>query len=386
MNTALDRIRTATSKLQAPLLALDLTTLQTNAGDLTRRAGGTPIRIASKSVRCREVLEIILGSQLTENQGFRGIMAYSLEEAIWLANKGAQDILLGYPTVNTPAIKQLSGNARLLGSITFMADHTDQLKLIRAALKPTDQPRVCFDIDASLRIGPAHLGVRRSPLRTPEQVTKLAQSAITLGFNVVGVMFYEAQIAGLQDNNVAIRLMKRLSAKELSTRRSQIVQAVRDICPNITLVNSGGSGSLEVSSADPCVTEVTAGSGLYVTTLFDHYRSFTPHPALYFALPSVRKPTKKITTLFGGGYPASGAAGPSRLPTPVWPSGSKLLKNEGAGEVQTPITADLPIGDLAWFRPTKAGETCERFNNIHLVHPDGSYTTVPTYRGEGFCF
>ena len=63
---------------------------------------------------------------------------------------------------------------------------------------------------------------------------------------------------------------------------------------------------------------------------------------------------------------------------------------EGAGEVQTPLvgpgTAGLGVGDRVWFRHTKAGELCERFDAVHLVLGEGVESTVPTYRGEGKTF
>ncbi|MBF6218089.1 alanine racemase [Nocardia abscessus] len=382
-------LHAATAELDPPLAALDLPTLRTNAADLVRRAGGTPVRVASKSVRCRAVLAEVLGPDLTAAGGFAGIMSYSLREALWLVRHGARDVLLGYPSVDRAALAELAADDLLLRSITLMIDDAAQLALIRAAVG-TDRvrPRVCLDVDASLRIGPLHLGVRRSPLRTAEHAATLAGEALRQGFDVVGVMTYEAQIAGLPDSNVAVRLVKRASAAEIRKRRAEALDAVRSVTGELEIVNSGGSGSIEVSVADPDVTEVTAGSGLYVPTLFDDYRSFTPRPALYFAMPVLRRPAPDIATVFAGGYIASGPAGPSRVPKPVWPRKLKLLGTEGAGEVQTPLSgaAELRIGDRVWFRHAKAGELCERFDAVHLVEEDGSRVAVPTYRGEGVCF
>ena len=388
--TVLDRLDAATPDLDPPFAALDLTTLRHNADDLVRRASGTPVRVASKSVRCRAVLEEVLGTGLTAQGGFRGIMAYSLREALWLVERGARDILLGYPTVDRAALAELAANPVALGSVVLMIDAPAQLDLIRNSMGTgAVRPRVCLDVDASLRVGPVHLGVRRSPLRTPDQAAELARIATAGNFDVVGVMFYEAQIAGLPDSSLPVRVVKRMSAKELATRRGAVVEAVRAVSGDLEIVNSGGTGSLEVSSADPVVTEVTAGSGLYVPTLFDTYDAFTPNPSLFFALSAVRKPAPSITTLFGGGYIASGPPGSSRVPRPIRPAGLKLLRNEGAGEVQTPVhgrsASDVPIGGRVWFRHAKAGELCERFAHIQVVEA-GVCTTVPTYRGEGRCW
>ncbi|WP_442972822.1 alanine racemase [Rhodococcus sp. G-MC3] len=394
---ALDRIAEQTAHLEPPFAAVDAPALAANATDLVRRGNGTPVRVASKSVRSRSVLERVLGSELTAAQGFQGLMTYSPAEAIWLAGLGAQDVLMGYPTVDKAALAAITSDRVLSGRITLMVDDVAHLELIRdAAGSDLVKPRVCIDVDASLQIGPVHLGVRRSPLREPAQVAEFARVAKDRGFRVVGVMFYEAQIAGLPDSNIAVELIKKASASELSTRRTAVVDAVRAVVGPLEIVNSGGTGSLEISAADPSVTEVTAGSGLFMPTLFDRYKAFTPKPALYFALPVVRKPTPMVATAFGGGYIASGPTSKSRAPSPVAFSnalrgvvrgGLKLLRNEGAGEVQTPVAGTgIEIGDRIWFRHAKAGELCERFETLHIVEADGSVTTAPTYRGEGKAF
>ncbi|GGF97787.1 alanine racemase [Rhodococcoides trifolii] len=377
-----DRLGSATAHLDPPLLALDREALRANMSDLVRRAGGTPIRVASKSVRVRSLLDEVLAVD-----GFVSVMAYSVREAVWLARSGVEDILLGYPSVDREGLATVVNDRVLSGRITLMVDSPAHLDAIRAVSESSMvPPRICVDVDASLRLGPVHIGVRRSPLREPADVTAFVKIAQDKGFRVVGIMFYEAQIAGLPDANRAVEWMKRRSAGELAYRRRAVVDAVTEVVGRLEFVNSGGTGSLEVSAADPAVTEVTAGSGLFGPTLFDRYRAFTPAPALQFALPVVRTPTDRIATAFGGGYVASGPTGKSRVPLPQSPF--QLMKNEGVGEVQTPLKHDgrLTVGDRVWFRHAKAGEVCERFTEVRIVEADGSLTTVPTYRGEGQCF
>lgn len=372
----------ATAHLDPPLAALDLRALDGNAAELVRRAGGKPVRIASKSVRCRWVLDRALGQP-----GFAGVMAYSVREAVWLVRHGVGNVLMGYPSADRAALSSLADPA-FAAAITLMIDDPAHVALIREVV-PDGPVRVCLDVDASLRIGRLHLGVRRSPVRTPADAVALARTAEERGLRVVGLMFYEAQIAGLPDTSAAVRLVKRRSAAELAERRGAVVRAVEKAVGALEIVNSGGTGSLEVSSADAAVTEVTAGSGLYMPALFDRYDAFIARPALFFALPVVRRPAPRVATLFGGGYPASGPAGVSRLPRPS-PPGLRLLRTEGAGEVQTPVRgpgADgLRIGERVWFRHAKAGELAERFDTLHVVSDGAVVTSVPTYRGEGANF
>jgi D-serine deaminase-like pyridoxal phosphate-dependent protein len=379
-----ERLDRATAGLQAPFAVVDLDAYDRNTDDIFRRAGGTALRVASKSVRCRTLVDRVLG-----RSPVAGIMSFSLAEALWLVEHGATDVLMGYPTVDVEALRQLrsAGNA---AGITLMVDDAAQLDVIESAVG-ADHPtiRLCIDLDGSWRPLGIHVGVRRSPLRTPEDVLALARDASGRGFEVRGIMTYEAQIAGLQDSSAAIRWMKRRSAPEIAERRAAVVAALSAELP-VTLVNAGGTGSLELSSSYPEVTEVTAGSGLYAPGLFDGYRSFHAAPAAAFALPVVRKPAPGIATLFGGGYIASGPYGRSRLPTPFLPEGLTMIKSEGAGEVQTPVrgraAGSLRIGDRVWLRHAKGGELCERFNELHLVSGDAIVDTVPTYRGEGKVF
>lgn len=376
-----DRYERLTAELEPPYAVLDVAAFRRNADDLVRRAAGTPIRVASKSVRCRALVKAAL-----DRPGFHGVMAYSLAEAIWLARDGVDDILMGYPTVQRAALRELAGDPELASRITLMIDDFEHLAFIKSVTSGGEKIRVCLDVDASLRIFGQHLGVRRSPLRTPVQVIELARRVVADdAFELVGVMFYEAQIAGLPDTSPAVRLVKKLSANELSDRRGLVVDAVKQVAP-LRLVNSGGTGSIEVSSADPAVTEVTAGSGLYGPTLFDKYDVFQPEHAVAYALGVVRRPAPRIATLFGGGYIASGPAKKSRQPSPSWPLGLRLLGTEGAGEVQTPVAGEsargLKIGDRVWMRYAKAGEMLERFDVLHAI--DGSeLTELVTYRGEG---
>ena len=373
----------ATAGRAAPLALVDLEAFDANAADLVRRAAGKPVRVASKSVRCRALLRRAL-----DRPGFRGVMAYSVREALWLAADGFTDLFVAYPSADREALESLAANGHAAAQVTVTVDSVEHVAFL-AALQRPHPLRVAVDVDASLRVGSLHLGVRRSPLRSAGQVVAVARAAQAAGLDVVGLMFYDAQVAGLPDSSPAVRLVKARSTRDLLGRRAEVVAAVRDVA-RLEFVNGGGTGSLHVASRDPSLTELAAGSGLFGPTLFDGYRSFRPRPAAAFALPVVRRPAPGVVTVFGGGYIASGPPGWSRSPSVLAPRGLRLLRSEGAGEVQTPVrgrAADgLGIGDRVWFRHAKAGELCERFDELHLVRGDELVDRVPTYRGEAANF
>ncbi|WP_030706128.1 amino acid deaminase/aldolase [Streptomyces sp. NRRL F-2580] len=395
---AADRARydRATGHLDAPLAVVDLDAFDANADDLVRRAGGKPVRVASKSVRCRALLERVLA-----RPGFAGIMSYTLAESLWLARSGFEDVLLAYPSADRAGFAELANDAKLAGAVTVMVDDPAQLELIDGARDGgAEEIRVCLELDTALQLfgGRVRVGARRSPLREPAQLAALARTVSARpGFRVVGLMAYEGHVAGVGDalagrplRSRVIRLMQGAARRELAARRAEVVRAVRAVVPDLEFVNGGGTGSVQHTVAEDAVTEVAAGSGLYVPRLFDNYTSFSGRPAALFAQPVVRRPGVGVVTVLGGGYPASGAAGADRLPVPYLPRGLRYDPQEGAGEVQTPLLGgpadDLLIGDRVWFRHAKAGELCERFDTLHLVEGDRVTATAPTYRGEGRTF
>ncbi|MGW5353479.1 amino acid deaminase/aldolase [Streptomyces sp. NPDC004031] len=397
-HAAADRARydRATAHLDAPLALVDLAAFDANAADLARRAGGKPIRIATKSVRCRALLERALA-----HDGFSGLMSFTLAESLWLARAGFTDVLLAYPSADRAGYAELAADPKLAAAVTVMVDDVAQLDLIDAARgSGSESVRVCLELDTSLRKlgGRLRIGALRSSLHDPEPLAELARAVVARpGFRLVGLMAYEGHIAGVGDTlrgrparSLAIRLMQATARKELAARRAEAVRAVRAVEPGLEFVNGGGTGSVQHTAAEAAVTEIAAGSGLYVPRLFDNYTSFRGRPAALFAQPVVRRPGVGVVTVLGGGYPASGAAGRDRLPEPYLPAGLRYDPQEGAGEVQTPLLGspadDLLIGDKVWFRHAKAGELCERFAELHLLEGDEVSAVVPTYRGEGKTF
>src|ERR1700729_1295035 len=99
----LERLERATAELQAPFAVVALAAFWRNAADMERRAAGKPIRLASKSVRCRALQERVLA-----RPGFQGTLAFTLPEALWLSEQGFNDVLVAYPTADREALRALA--------------------------------------------------------------------------------------------------------------------------------------------------------------------------------------------------------------------------------------------------------------------------------------
>lgn len=383
----------------APLAFVDLDALEHNARLMLEQASPLPIRLASKSIRSVAVLR----HAYDLDERFHGVMAFTVAEALHLAEAGFDDILVAYPSVDREALAAVARRAAegAPGRIVAMVDSVGGAEIVAEAARSAGvELPVAIDLDAGFITaqGRVHIGPKRSPVRTAHQAAALARAIGALGgLRVVGVMAYEGQVAGVGDRvpgkplrSAAIRAMQAASLRELRVRLPELVEAVRREAGELEIVNGGGTGSLARTAAAGIVNELAAGSGLYAPTLFDHYSSLRLRPAAFFALPVVRRPGPDTVTVLGGGYIASGPPGPDRVPVPWLPAGLRLDPQEGAGEVQTPLhgraTAGLRLGDRVIFRHAKAGELCERFATLLLVRGEEVVDEVPTYRGEGKTF
>ncbi|MCC6583443.1 MAG: amino acid deaminase/aldolase [Chitinophagales bacterium] len=382
--------------LQLPLAYCDVDLLDKNCQDIAHRAeGNKTIRIASKSVRCTAILKRILES----NPIYKGLMCFTGREALFLAEQGFDDLLLGYPIVNRDEIYDICTATKNGKKIILMVDSNEHLKLIDAIAKEVGvvQP-LCIDADMSTDFPGLHFGVLRSPITSVDAGKRLVDYFDNYeNISLTALMGYEAQVAGLGENNptngiknFVIPFLKKKSIADYTKRRQEIVAYIKSKNHPLDIVHAGGTGSIESSKQEDWVTEITVGSGFYSPALFDYYNDFKHQPAAGFAVQIVRKPKPDFYTCLGGGYIASGAIGADKQPKPYLPEGIVLTANEGTGEVQTPCeykgSEKIGLGDTVLFRHSKAGELCERFNELHLIANGQIIDKVPTYRGQGKCF
>lgn len=393
------RYRAALGAEPLPAALVDLDALEHNIERLIApiRGAGKRVRLASKSVRCPALLAHIAARA---GEAVIGYMTYSAAETAYYARLGVRDLVLAYPTVQASDAAHLARANREAVAAVVVDDAVQLAPLAAAARAEGTRIPVWIDVDMSWRPlgGALHLGVRRSPLRTPEDVVALARRiAGDPALRFAGVMGYEAQLAGLPDRSVfqawqnpVKRAVKRGSKPAIAALRARVVAALAAAGLAPEHVNGGGTGSVDWSSADAALTEVTVGSGFLCGHLFDGYRGLALDPAIAFALQVVRRPARDVVTCLGGGWIASGQAGADRLPQPAWPHGCALLAGEGAGEVQTPVAVpagiELALGDPILFRPAKSGELAEHVAEYLLVRGDRVVDRAPTYRGLGQIF
>ena len=365
----------------------------------TQKNSGKFIRVASKSLRCLDLIKRVFEKG---KNAYKGILAFTMEEAGFLIDNGLDDIIVAYPSIQKSDIDIFVEKTVQGAKISLVVDCLEHLKVLsRAGEKVGIVLNVCLDIDMSYRPfgNVAHIGVRRSPVYNLDHAVLLGKASMKLsGVRINSVMGYEAQIASVNDDypgkfikNAVLRFVKNRSVKELTKRRGDIIDALKSEGLYLNVVNGGGSGSLVSTGLDKSVTEVTAGSAFFAPGLFKYFNEVKFKSSAFFGLQVTRIPGKGIITCQGGGYVGSGETGKNKLPWPVMPKGLEYLSMEGAGEVQTPLVmpkgaSAININDPVFFQHAKAGELCERFNKLYLVENKKVIKSVLTYRGQGNAF
>jgi D-serine deaminase-like pyridoxal phosphate-dependent protein len=401
-NERYESLRAIFQRQRLPLAFVDLDAFDANVdyAACIAQGFGKTLRIGTKSMRCPALMERALAHS---SSVLRGFLTFTAEETAFLAERGHDDFILAYPTVQPSDMEILASLTKRGKQVSVMTDHVGHLhELDRAGKTYGVLLNACVEIDMAYRPFGAdvvHLGLRRSPLRTPQQVLEFVNQAKKFSnVRIDSVMGYEGHIAGTSDDaphktidNAIKRTLKNASVQELTSRRQAVIRSLKEAGAVLRVVNGGGSGSLISTLRDESVTESTLGSGLYASALFHHFRDVKYQPAAFFALQVVRIPKKGMITCAGGGYVASGEIKKGKLPLPVMPVGLQYLEREGAGEVQTPLivpkgSPKIDLGDPIFFQHAKAGELCERFNELVLIKAGKIVDRVKTYRGEGMSF
>lgn len=394
-----ERYKKAAEGIDLPAMFVDLEAFDANVRKFVGQAKsqGKTIRPASKSIRVPALLKRVFE---IGGESIKGVMCFSAAEAKFLGSEGFDDLLIAYPISQKYELETVASTDK---KVTVMADSIEQLDWLDKTWDADRPLRVCFDIDMSLVLlgGLIRIGVQRSSIRNIQDLKKMLDHIEQKkNLTLAGLMGYEAQVAGLPDENPfaptlnwAKQLIRKWSVTQVAHRRALYNQEIIKRGIRLDFFNGGGTGSMSWTPKEDWLSEVTVGSGFLQSHLFDYYsenvKGLIARPAFCFALPVTRKPQADYVTCHSGGYISSGEPGLDKAPVPFLPPGLKPVKDEGFGEVQTPFHAPglkFELGDPIFCRPSKAGEVAERFMIYHLIEGDKVVGQVPTYRGQGQCF
>src|SRR5690554_4447168 len=124
----LQRILRALDDQPLPAAFADRDLVQANLDAALRYAAGTPLRLATKSIRIPALIE-----QGLQTPGVNGLMCAAPHEAAWwAARRPDTDILIAYPSVERSALKDCAALVADGATIRFMVDCPPHLDLLQA--------------------------------------------------------------------------------------------------------------------------------------------------------------------------------------------------------------------------------------------------------------
>ena len=305
-------------------MVVDLDAFDANADDLVRRAGGKPVRVASKSLRVPALLE-------------RALAHDGLPRASWptrcarrcgCTSTGiSDDIVVAYPTVDRGALAGWSPRRR-----RPRRDHADGRRRRPTSTSSTRSAprRRCRCGSPSTSTPACGWAASTSAPSAPRCTTPRTSS--TLARTVVdraglprwsGVMTYEGQVAGVPDDVPGQRarslVVRRLKAASLrparGAPRARSPTRWRERRRRWSSGTPAAPGSVEATAADPVGhrgrRRLRAAGARRSSTTTGRSRRARRRSS---ALPVVRRPSPQVATVHGGGLVASGPAGADRLP------------------------------------------------------------------------
>ena len=313
--------------------------------------------------------------------GFRGVLAYTLPEALWLAGAGTGgDILVAYPTADRggarPAGRRSGGRRRdhRDGRLRRAPRHDREGRRQRTA-RPARSGSASTSTPSYVAAAAAGCGSARAAPPSAPRPTRPRwppRSSARPGLRLAGLMAYEAQIAGVGDNPPGGRFTATPSGTCSAGPVRNWPCGARRSSPRSGRWRRWSSSTAAAPArsrrptAEAAVTEI--GAGLRAV----------PARAVR-QLPRFLRPARGAVRAARGAQARAGRGhrarrrlpGVRRRPTPAGcrcrtcRPGCGWTREEGAGEVQTPLLGpaadELRIGDRVWFRHAKAGELCERF-------------------------
>lgn len=237
-------------ELVTPALVVDLDAVDRNIATMTAA-------LAGGSVRLRPHTKVQKSPDLAKRQlaaGAVGVTVATVWEAAAMAAAGIDDILIANEVVGAAKIRALAGLARVAphARITVAVDAADNVRdLSAAATAAGTEVSVLVDLD---------VGMARCGARSPAEADALADLvAGAPGLVLAGVQAYEGHCMLEPDRDR--RLLLATAAMDYA---AEVAASVRRRFPEAATLSSGGTGTYKITGKHPAVTELQAGSYVFM--------------------------------------------------------------------------------------------------------------------------
>lgn len=239
------------SELDTPALCIDLDLMEANVAAMSGflRQQGKQWRPHAK---CHK--SPIIAQKLVDS-GAIGVTVAKVSEAAVYIEAGIPDVLIANMIVGAPKLERVAELCRR-GRPIVAVDHFVQAEALA---------EVCRRHGVTCRIVlEVNIGLHRVGVRPGLDARDLARGVSKLpGVELVGMMGYEGHLLRIADPEEKRR--KIFSAMDILLELKDHM-AADGLCADI--VSAGGTGSYQITSAHPVVTELQAGGGMFADPFY----------------------------------------------------------------------------------------------------------------------
>jgi D-serine deaminase-like pyridoxal phosphate-dependent protein len=299
--------------------------------------------------------------------GALGVCTATVWEAIVMSRSGIEDVFIANEVGSAEKIKALAQVARR-GSMSLAVDCRENMKdLSDAASAARSELGILIDVD---------IGLGRGGVRSVKDALDLAQYMSNLpGLRFLGVMGYEGHCMLEPDH--AVRVKKAKKAMDILGEARDLLEREGFEC---RVVSAGGTGTYNITGADPRVTEIQAGSYIFMDNF---HGSLVPGFSRSLTVLSTVIMKHGNRVVMDAGHKSVGVEHAN--PTMVeYPDYEALGFHEEHALFDVDAQCPLKYGDTVEFIPGYAPGTVVLYDVFHVVEDDvvvDVYPIIP--RGPG---
>jgi D-serine deaminase-like pyridoxal phosphate-dependent protein len=338
------------SEIDTPALLIDLEAMDQNIGRMAEyfKNRSASLRPHAKTHKC----PIIAHKQIAA--GAKGITCAKLGEAEAMAQGGIGDILIANQIIGKEKIARLAALARHADMIVAVDEVSNLADLSEAAQAFGSTIGVVVDVD---------VGMGRCGVRNTQAALALARAAMkSKNIKFRGLMGYEGHCVFIQDRKERIEKCHLANAILVET-----AAAIRRDGIDVEIVSGGGTGTYDITGDYPGITEVEAGSYVFVDARYigvlDSFK-----PALSVLATVISRPEKNLIITDAGHKSLTTEFG---MPLIKGLHGAELFSlSEEHGKIRLAGESDLKPGDKIEFIPSHGCTTINLHDQYYGVRGD----------------
>jgi len=359
------------AELPTPALLIDLDAFERNLQTLATHMKGKPVafRPHGKAHKSPAIAKLQLAS------GATGVCAAKLGEADVLIRGGLKDVLITAPVVGRLKIARLMTLLAMTPDVKVVVDNErNVVDLSTAALAAKRRLQVAIDVN---------VGQNRTGLGSPEEIVALAQViGRQKGLEFVGLQGYGG-------NNQHTAGFEKRKAREVASNERVVAgrTALERAGFTVRMVSVGGTGTYNIDSDYPGVTEIQPGSYIFMDSGYikiggrDNSQTFEFSSALSVLTTVISRAVSGRAILDAGGKALSTD---ESAPEPIDLTGATYRV---AGDEYGALTLDKPsreleVGDQVRIMPGHC-DTTVNLHNVFFAVRNGTVEHVWPIEGRG---